>query len=147
MTAAVFDRIASLLAGCTVCGYKRGHGSFFELHFAAADRTVYAVWVYLCDWAFQKNGTEFTSSDVENVGATIDLSYLIGKRLERLVFLEGGDECHFDLTDGYRLEMWMNKTAYPESQEMFKVFKDGRALVTFPRGDWQVHDRPSTTTT
>lgn len=100
----------------------------------------------MCDWAFQKNGAEFASSDVENIGAVIDLSDLIGKRLDKMVLLEGGDECHFDLTDGYRLEMWMNNTAYPDSEEMFKVFRSDRALVTFPRGDWHDYDRPPTTT-
>jgi hypothetical protein len=141
MTTSIFTTLANLLTGCTLCGFKRGHGSFFELHFAAPDQSIYAIWVYLCDWAFLKHGVEFASSDTENVGAVIDLSDLVGKRLEKLVLLEGGSECHLDLTDGYRLEMWENDAAYPNSQEMFKVFKNDRALVTFPSGDWHENKR------
>ena len=129
------DQLSRLLTGCSVSGFSGGIGSFFYLHFLAPDDRSYKIWIYLCDWAFLKDGYEFASSDIEKIGSSIDLSDLIGERLEKIKFWDDDSECHFDISNGLRLEMWMNFEAYPGDQEMFLVFSDDQFVAVHPGGE------------
>jgi hypothetical protein len=126
-------RISNLLTGCILVGFKKGHGSFFEILLVGNDGTRFAVWVYLCDWAMVDGDVELLSSDIVGAGMLVDLTEHLRAKVEEVHFFDENHECHISLSSGLRLEMWNNPLAYPANGEMFNVFREGTYLLSYPR--------------
>ena len=121
------------LTPAIVQGFENGIGSFFTISLSPEKAEPYRLWIYMCEWAFLVEETEFARDDVDGIGQSLDLTKLLGARLERIDRLDDGLEYHFHFSGGFRLEIWSRDTAYESDRALFTIVRKSGDSFSVPR--------------
>ena len=137
------------LQGYAARNIQLGHGSFITINFgknriievatnkgiARRVRGEWYLWIYMCAWRLDKNGTPYLGSDDE---------FSREEFQERLFEVEGKKLLHFDILNSafdtqikFEEKFVINLFSFSTQNEQWKLFRpDENVLTVGPGGNW-----------